>query len=119
MSLNQVSAAGLAAAALLSLSGCADPTAPSGAAGAPALNTLATAAPSFVQVSAGAYHTCGLTADHHAYCWGENALGALGNGDRGGTIRADEPVPVLTNLKFIAISAGVSNTCALSGQSLA
>src|SRR6185369_3347091 len=31
----------------------------------------------FVQISAGATHTCGLTADGELYCWGDNRYGAL------------------------------------------
>jgi alpha-tubulin suppressor-like RCC1 family protein len=35
---------------------------------------------SFVQVDAGVYHTCGVTTDHAAYCWGSNDYGVLGDG---------------------------------------
>jgi alpha-tubulin suppressor-like RCC1 family protein len=40
-------------------------------------------------VSAGADVTCGLTADDRAYCWGNNANGALGAGAKGWA--ADQP----------------------------
>ncbi|HSJ76784.1 MAG TPA: hypothetical protein VK899_11515, partial [Gemmatimonadales bacterium] len=48
----QVSATGLAIAALLTAFGCADPTAPSDAETGPLLSSVAATAPSFVQVSA-------------------------------------------------------------------
>jgi len=34
----------------------------------------------FAQLSARGEHTCGVTIDHVAYCWGFNAEGELGNG---------------------------------------
>src|SRR5207253_10128185 len=34
---------------------------------------------SFVQLSLGALHSCGLTEDGVAYCWGENFGGQLGD----------------------------------------
>jgi alpha-tubulin suppressor-like RCC1 family protein len=34
----------------------------------------------FRQVSAGGGHSCGVTTDDQAYCWGSNAYGNLGDG---------------------------------------
>jgi alpha-tubulin suppressor-like RCC1 family protein len=46
----------------------------------------------FAQVSAGLYHTCGLTrGGGQAYCWGRDGNGELGNGATGAT---DTPSPV-------------------------
>lgn len=51
------------------------PTAPG-----PGPVTSATQAPEFYQISAGGVQTCGVTTDNRAYCWGDNVLGALGDG---------------------------------------
>jgi alpha-tubulin suppressor-like RCC1 family protein len=45
----------------------------------------------FVQITAGAYHTCGLTRAGQAWCWGRNGAGTLGDSTR---IDRDKPVPV-------------------------
>ncbi len=42
-------------------------------------------------VSSTGWHSCGVTADHRAYCWGENSNGQLGDGTR---ISRTTPVPV-------------------------
>ena len=37
----------------------------------------------FRTLSAGGYHTCGVTVDNEAYCWGLNGNGQLGTGQAG------------------------------------
>ncbi len=47
----------------------------------------------FVVLSTGGYHTCGVTPDGSIYCWGANASGQLGDGtqtDRGAPVRVTE-----------------------------
>lgn len=89
------------------------PTDPSTTADAgPALAGAATAALSFYQVSAGFYHTCGVTTDNRAYCWGYNGDGELGNGTPDVRVR---PTAVAGGLQFRAISAGdYHHTCGLT-----
>lgn len=43
-----------------------------------------------IDLSVGAEHTCALSQDGRAYCWGSNSSGQLGNGSSGGT--ASQPV---------------------------
>jgi hypothetical protein len=47
----------------------------------------------FVVLSAGGSHTCGVTPDGSIYCWGSNASGQVGDGtliDRGAPVRVTE-----------------------------
>jgi alpha-tubulin suppressor-like RCC1 family protein len=44
----------------------------------------------FDAVSSGENHTCGVTVDDRAYCWGSNTAGQLGNG----TTSFSQPAPV-------------------------
>ncbi|UCF19224.1 MAG: chromosome condensation regulator RCC1 [Gemmatimonadota bacterium] len=76
----------------------------------------------FVSLSALGSHTCGITVDGTAYCWGSDAAGTLG------TLASETcpdglsnllpcsavPVPVVFPLAFTAVSAGVAHTCALA-----
>lgn len=66
---------------------------------------------SFRQVSGGDLHTCGVTTDDRAYCWGSNVDGALGNGTNAGTTR---PVAVAGGLHFRVVDAGGWHTCGLT-----
>ena len=79
----------------------------------------------FQTISAGALHTCGVTAGGAAYCWGSNEVGQLGIGVEGGpetcTRIADprplpcshHPMQVVGGIVFKAISAGSFNTCGI------
>jgi len=48
----------------------------------------------FASVSAHTQHTCGLSVDGVAYCWGSGTSGQLGNGQKGDQIFSIEPVRV-------------------------
>jgi alpha-tubulin suppressor-like RCC1 family protein len=69
-------------------------------------------------ITAGANHSCGLTAQGRAYCWGDNASGQLGDNS---TTRRLVPTAVEGNHTFRSISAGYSHTVgvATSGRALA
>ena len=62
----------------------------------------------FRQISAGQVHTCALTAEGTAYCWGGNIRGQLGDGtgrNRGA------PVRVTGGHQFASLEAGALHTC--------
>jgi alpha-tubulin suppressor-like RCC1 family protein len=67
----------------------------------------------FASVSAGGTHTCALTPDGAAYCWGDNGSGQLGDSS---TVSSSTPVPVSGGLIFAAISAGSDSghTCGVT-----
>lgn len=71
---------------------------------------VATAA-TFVQVSAGWTHTCGITKDGHAYCWGGNAVGQLGDGTN---LDSNVPVLVAGGLSFTQLISGGGHTCGIT-----
>jgi alpha-tubulin suppressor-like RCC1 family protein/uncharacterized protein YjdB len=60
----------------------------------------------FTALTAGDRHTCGLTADGTAWCWGDNGADQTGTGSSG-------PVPaqVRGGKKFTALAAGAKHTC--------
>ena len=64
-------------------------------------------------VAAGGAHTCGLTTDSLAYCWGKNDVGQLG--DSSTTERA-APVAVHGGMHFQSLSAGASHTCGITAD---
>jgi alpha-tubulin suppressor-like RCC1 family protein len=68
----------------------------------------------FVDVAAGSFHTCGLTAAGEAYCWGQNFQGQLGNGNTGSG--ADSPIPVRVDFagSFASLSLGDRHSCGLT-----
>lgn len=65
----------------------------------------------FVQIDAGSSHTCGVTANGSAYCWGNNDAGQLGIGNLS---RDSVPRLVTGGLTFAQVSAGVSHTCGVT-----
>jgi len=65
----------------------------------------------FTALTAGAGHTCGLTAAGEAWCWGINSRGQLGDGT---TLQRITPVAVKAGVPLAALSAGAEHTCAVT-----
>jgi len=65
----------------------------------------------FASITAGYFHSCGLTTGGVAYCWGENAGGQLGSG---GGSKSNVPVPVAGGLGFAGLGAGRTHTCGVT-----
>lgn len=65
----------------------------------------------FKEIIAGNDHTCGLDFNGKVYCWGNNDLGQLGNGN----LHVTEPTPVPTAVTGAAqqLVAGTSHSCVL------
>ena len=63
-------------------------------------------------MSAGRFHTCGITTDRAGYCWGYNEYGQLGDGtDTDRSI----PVAIATGIfKWSSIDAGWYHTCGIT-----
>ena len=64
----------------------------------------------FVQIAAGRWQSCGLTADGAVYCWGD-ARG-VGTGEPLDTLYTT-PQPVLLDGSYTAVSSVFSSTCAV------
>lgn len=81
----------------------------------------------FTTISAGAHHTCGVTKDGTAYCWGLNQLLQLGTRPTevcerrmGGVSPCSwTPIAVQGGLRFREVAAGSDHTCGLTTDSLA
>ncbi len=73
----------------------------------------------FTQLSAGTWHTCGLTTEGLATCWGYNDYGQLGNGT---DVDSQSPLWVNTdaigNPSFAHLSAGEGHVCGLTTAGL-
>jgi alpha-tubulin suppressor-like RCC1 family protein len=95
------------------------PAEPSPSIAAEGTVAAATAPLQFSQVSSGGAHTCGVTADGRAYCWGSNFRGQLGDGLEASEVARARPAAVATTLRFRQISAGEQHTCAVTFDDLA
>jgi alpha-tubulin suppressor-like RCC1 family protein len=54
----------------------------------------------FASLSAGYYHTCGVTISAAVYCWGSDQTGLLGNGIYAPFTGSSVPVPVVGGISF-------------------
>ncbi len=85
--------------------------------------TCTTEGSCFVQVTAGMIHTCGLTVEGIAYCWGSNHHGQLGDGAGGPSLSSHVPVMVDTSVitgkrAFVQLSACHWHTCGITADGL-
>jgi len=72
----------------------------------------------FAAVTAGGDHTCGLTNQNAAFCWGSNTRAQLGNGTADPTAQS-APVSAAGSLRFVALNAGGIHTCGLTDRRIA
>lgn len=70
----------------------------------------------FAVISAGYFHTCGVTTVGEAYCWGDNFTGALGDPALSSSVL---PAEVSGGLTFAKIVAGRDHTCGVNPSSVA
>ena len=98
---------------LLLLLSCGDDDGPTG----PNFLTIAAA------VSAGGFHTCMLTSEGDAYCWGSNSSGQLGTATTQNCRNefttgscSPTPLPVSGGLSFASLSAAGAHTCGLTPE---
>ena len=66
----------------------------------------------FSSISAGVFTTCGVVTDARGYCWGQDSVGELGMGSKGGM--ESEPALVTGGFTWKSISAGVMVTCGVT-----
>ena len=68
----------------------------------------------FADVSPGGDHTCGMTTDGEAYCWGRNDHGQLGNGSISGTDDANTPSLISGGHAFRFVGSGWNFSCGIT-----
>ena len=100
----------LAVAGVLAIGCASDTESPAGPAAPPSLATTA-ATLVFRQISAGWSHSCGVTTDNRAYCWGSDSAGQLGDGM---TTNRGRPTLVAGGLRFLEVYAGGVHSCGIT-----
>jgi alpha-tubulin suppressor-like RCC1 family protein len=88
--------------------------------------SVAAAAQKFSEVSGGGSHTCALTSDQRAWCWGYNELGQLGTGSASGPETctgavgpfpcSTRPVRIAGDRHYRQITAGDNYSCAVAND---
>ena len=69
----------------------------------------------YTQIAAGGEHACAITSRGDAYCWGSNADGQLGNGNKSNTPSL-AAVAVVGGYRFTSIAASKYTTCAITSS---
>jgi alpha-tubulin suppressor-like RCC1 family protein len=65
----------------------------------------------FSSVGVGRLHSCGLTTNGRAFCWGTSDHGEIGGGD---VVRSAVPIPVSGGYTFAALAVGDWLTCGIT-----
>jgi len=76
-------------------------------------------AASFLEITAGGGHSCGITDDQSLLCWGYNGSGQIGDGtltQRNSPVFVDDP-PSAGPVDWIQVSAGGGYTCGIGAPS--
>jgi alpha-tubulin suppressor-like RCC1 family protein len=73
----------------------------------------------FASVTAGVYHTCGVTTGGAAYCWGFDGYGQLGDGVPYFSSIRPVPLAVAGGLTFTNVTAEWAHTCGLRSNGAA
>lgn len=77
-------------------------------------DTITYPANSWIAITAGQLHTCGIKSDNSLNCWGNNQFNQIGNG-KGGKDTDKEKIPVkISDKKFKSVSSRYLHTCAIS-----
>lgn len=71
----------------------------------------------FKQFSVGSNHTCAVTFEQRAYCWGTDRKGESGDGTL--YYNSDAPLRVAGDLRFVNVSAGWEHACGLTPDGIA
>ena len=73
----------------------------------------------YVQVSAGAFHSLALGSDGNAYAWGDNTYGQLGDGtsnSRNTPVKVGKPAGAPADFTYVQVSAGYYHSLALGSD---
>lgn len=68
----------------------------------------------FQSLDAGQYHSCGVTSNGDAYCWGQNYRGQLGTGST--SLVENSPQLVTGGHSFESVSGGGLHSCAVTNS---
>lgn len=79
-------------------------------------NTITISGKKIIAMSVGDYHTCAITLDNLAYCWGANGSGQLGIGNYTTPVKTPTAVSINSSIKLTSIASGSEYTCALDAN---
>ena len=87
---------------------------PGGSSDTPVAVNLPAGVSGFAKLTAGGFHTCGLTATGEGYCWGDDSIFQLGNGPAGSS-DAPMAIELPTGVSgFTELAAGGFHSCGVA-----